>query len=71
MDDSVAYARNWRTVLLMDAALGVAVAVAGVVVLARSSPLLGVLLIGGGLAYLLPIARRARRWRALRREAGL
>jgi hypothetical protein len=70
IDDSAALARNWWTVLLVDAAMGLAVAVAGVAVLALWH-LLGVLMIGVGLAYLLPIARRARRWSGLRREAGL
>jgi hypothetical protein len=71
MDDSVAFAANWRTVLAIDAAMGFAVAFAGVAVLALLSPLLGVLLIGAGLVYVVPVARRARRWAGMRREVGL
>ena len=70
-DDSVAFAANWRTVLAVDGAMGLALALAGVVVLAAFQPLLGVLMIGAGLAYVLPVLRRARRWSAMRREAGL
>jgi uncharacterized membrane protein len=68
--DQVAFAANWRTVLLVDGLVGVAVAVGGLVLLAVERPLLGALAVAAGLAYVGLVARRAVRWRRLRAEAA-
>jgi hypothetical protein len=69
--DRPALAPNWRTVLAVDALLGVAAVVVGVLAGAGWSPLLGVVLVLAGLAYLAVGLRRARRWAGIRRAAGL
>ena len=71
ISDDAAYAANWRTVLAVDAVLGLAVVVGGAVLGVRSMPIVGSLLVVAGAAYLILIARRYLRWRALRRAAGL
>jgi len=71
LDDSTAYASNWRVVLAADAGLGLAVALAGLVVLATVHVVVGAMLVSAGLVYLIPVARRGGRWMALRRDAGL
>ena len=63
-DDSVAYASNWRIVLLADAGVGL-------VVLATVHVVMGAMLASAGMVYLFPVGRRARHWAALRRDAGL
>ena len=69
--DEAAFASNWRTVVLVDAALGVAVAVAGVAWAVVANPVLGVVTAAAGTAYTVVVARRFARWRRLRAEAGL
>ena len=71
LDDRAAYAVNWRTVLAVDASLGVAVVVAGLVLARRGAEVAGVLLAVAGVAYAALVARRYLRWRRLRAEAGL
>ena len=66
-----AYAVNWRTVLVVDALMGVIVAAGGVVALATWSVPVGIVLTGLGALYVVLVARRARQWQHLRREAGL
>lgn len=66
-DDRAAYAANWKTVLLVDAAIGWVVVFVGLF-LANA---LGLVLVGAGGAYLFLGLRRARRWKRLRAEAGL
>lgn len=66
-----AYAPNWRTVLLVDGALGAAVFVVGVVLMLVWSVFAGAAVGAFGATYTLLVARRARRWAALRRAAGL
>jgi hypothetical protein len=68
---TTAYAVNWKTVLAVDAAMGVVVAVAGVVALVVWNFALGVFLTGLGCFYVAMVARRARGWQHLRRQAGL
>ena len=70
-DDSVAYASNWRVVLLADAGFGLVGALVGLVILATVHVVMGAMLASAGLVYLFPVVRRARHWAALRREAGL
>jgi hypothetical protein len=70
-DDSVAYAANWRAVLAADAGAGVVLAAIGLAVIAFANILFGALLVALGAAYVVLVARRARHWAALRREAGL
>lgn len=71
-DDSAALAANWRTILLVDAAVGWALVLAGFVAAgAFEATVVGSLLVGAGVAYLLLGLRRARRWRRLRADAGL
>jgi hypothetical protein len=69
-DDTAAFARNWRTVLLVDALIGLAVTVAGVVAgLAGSAVWFAVAVLGA--LYVGAVARRYGRWRRLRGAAGL
>lgn len=66
-DDNAAYAQNWRTILLVDAGIGWALVVIGLI-LANA---LGLVLVVGGAAYLVIGFFRARRWKRLRAERGL
>jgi hypothetical protein len=66
-----AYAVNWKTVLAVDAAMGVVVALAGVVMIAVWNLYLGVALTGLGLFYVAMVLRRGRAWARLRTDAGL
>ncbi len=68
---TTAYAVNWKTVLAVDAAMGAVVALAGVVCMVVWNFPLGVFLTGVGLFYVAMVARRARVWQYLRRQAGL
>jgi hypothetical protein len=68
---TTAYAVNWKIVLAVDAAMGAVVALAGLVSMVVWSFPLGVFLTGLGLFYVAMVARRARGWQHLRREAGL
>lgn len=65
------FASNWRTVLAVDAAMGVAVAVAGIVVAAAWNLVAGGVLGSLGVAYVAAVVRRGRQWAELRRQAGL
>lgn len=65
------YASNWKTVLLVDAAVGFAVFVVGLAVIALWNLYVGAFIGSLGLVYVLLVARRARHWVAWRREAGL
>lgn len=69
--DQTAYASNWRTVLAVDALVGVLPLVLGLVLLARRTTLWGALLVTVGAAYVVLVARRALRWKRLRADAGL
>lgn len=71
LDDSAAYASNWKVVLLVDAGMALAVVGVGLAILATVHVVVGAMLASAGLVYLIPVARRARHWAALRREAGL
>ena len=66
--DQTAYASNWKTVLAADALVGALPVVVGLILVARGSILWGPLLLAGGVAYLVFVARRALRWRRLRRD---
>jgi hypothetical protein len=66
-----AYAVNWRTVLVVDAAMGLAVVVAGLIALVVWNFWLGAFLMATGCAYMGMVAFRADQWRRLRRDAGL
>lgn len=70
-DDSVAYAANWKTVLAADAGSGLVLVVIGLAVLVSVHVVVGAFLAALGIAYVLLVARRARHWAALRRDAGL
>ena len=65
------YASNWRTVLVVDAAMGVAVAIAGIVLAVVWNVVAGGLLGSCGVAYVVAVVRRGRQWAELRRQAGL
>jgi len=69
-DDTTAYAANWWTVLLVDALLGLA-AVVGGLLLGSYGNVLGIPLFVLGAAYVVFVFMRLRRWRRLRDEAGL
>lgn len=66
-DDSAAYAANWKSILLVDAGIGFASVVIGLVL----GNALGFVLVVAGAAYLLVGVFRARRWKRLRTERGL
>ncbi len=65
------FASNWRTVLIVDASMGAAVFVAGVVAAVVWNLIVGALLGVAGAAYVVAVARRGRRWAELRAQAGL
>ena len=69
--DEAAFASNWRTVILVDAALGLAVVVAGVAWAVVADAVLGAVTGAAGTAYTVLVARRFARWRRRRAEAGL
>lgn len=69
--DHVALAVNWRSVLVVDALVGVVAVVAGLVAVARVNVAGGALLIAGGLLYVGAVGRRYTRWKRLRADAGL
>jgi hypothetical protein len=70
--DDAALAENWRTILLVDAAIGWAAVLGGAVLyVADVIPLLGALLFGMGAVYVVFGLRRARRWRRVRADHGL
>ncbi len=71
LDDTVAYAANWKAVLAVDAGAGLALVGVGLVVLALVHVVIGALLAAVGASYVVLVGRRARHWAALRREAGL
>jgi hypothetical protein len=70
-DASAAYAANWRTVLAVDATLGVVALIAGLALALAVSAVVGAVLAVAGAGYAALVALRARRWAQLRREAGL
>ncbi len=67
----VAYAANWKTVLVVDASLGVALLVIGVALAIIWNPVIGGFIGSVGLLYVAFIAKRAQEWRELRHQAGL
>ena len=69
--DQAAMASNWRQVLVVDAAVGAVVVVAGLVVALFLSPAVGILISAAGIAYLVGGLLRWRRWARLRAAAGL
>lgn len=66
-DDNAAYAANWKRILLVDAGIGWALVVIGLIL----GNALGLVLVGAGAAYLVFGLFRARRWKRLRAERGL
>ncbi len=66
-----AYAVNWRVVLFVDALMGLAVVVAGLIALVVWNFWVGAFLMLCGCAYVGMVARRGDQWRRLRRDAGL
>jgi hypothetical protein len=68
---SAAAAANWRTVVAVDAAVGLVVLLAGVALSLLWQPVVGAGVASLGLVYTALVARRARRWAAWRRAAGL
>ena len=71
LDDSVAYAANWKAVLAVDAGAGLVLVAVGLGVLGLVHVVVGAFLAAVGATYVLLVVRRGRRWAALRREAGL
>ncbi len=68
---TAAYAINWKTVIAIDAAMGLVVVAAGFVAMVVWNLLLGAALSALGLFYVAMVLRRGRAWQQLRREAGL
>jgi hypothetical protein len=66
-----ALAPNWKRILYVDASLGVAVFVAGLIVAVVWVPVVGASIGALGGAYTWMVWRRSRDWRAQRRAAGL
>ena len=67
-NDGAAYASNWRTVLAVDAALGVLLAALGVLAAVLVDPIAGLVLVAVGFGYMVAVGSRARRWSRLRRS---
>jgi hypothetical protein len=67
----VALAPNWRRVLAVDAVVGVAALVVGVIVALGASLVAGAGLALIGSVYVTMVAVRARRWARTRRDYGL
>lgn len=67
-DDSAAFAVNWRTVLVVDALVGVLMAVVGVAAYFLWNIGVGLALMIVGAVYVVLVANRARRWSRLRRS---
>lgn len=65
------YASNWRRILIIDALLGVAFAVIGVLVMVRWNLWVGSFMGALGLTYVVAVFRRFLQWRWLRTKAGL
>ncbi len=65
------YARNWKTVLAVDASMGVAVVVAGLFLAVVWNPIGGGFLGSLGAVYVFLVAKRAATWAAWRRDVGL
>lgn len=68
--DEAAYARNWWSILLIDAGIGASAAVFGFWRWTAGSQLLGGALVVAGLIYVLIVGRRFLRWRQLRSRAA-
>lgn len=68
---AAAFAPNWKTVLAVDAGVGLCIVLIGVAVTLWVVAWLGSPVIGLGVLYVLLVGRRALQWRYLRREAGL
>ncbi len=68
---AAAFASNWKTVLAVDAGVGLAIVLVGVAVTLWVAAWIGSPIIGAGALYVLLVGRRALQWRYLRREAGL
>jgi hypothetical protein len=67
-DDLAAYAANWRTILVFDAAIGLLVMAAGVALVATGSRVVGVVMAAAGVGYTALVGARARRWHRLRSD---
>jgi len=66
-----AAAANWRTVVAVDASVGLVVLLAGMALSLLWQPVVGAGVASLGLVYTALVVRRARRWAAWRRAAGL
>lgn len=62
-------ASNWRTPIIVDTVIGVAIGVVGLVLAITWSPLPGGAIGAAGLTYAYMAIVRGRRWRRLREEA--
>lgn len=70
-DHSAALAGNWRTVLAVDASLGLGGLLAGLAAMVWLNLLVGGLIVAAGGTYVVLVVRRGIDWRAQRRAAGL
>lgn len=64
------YASNWKSILIIDAMLGLLVFWAGFLMILFWNVLLGAFVGALGLTYMVAVGRRYLQWRWLRREAG-
>lgn len=65
------YASNWKSVIVIDAMLGLGIAWAGFLMMLFWNVLLGAFVGALGLTYMVAVGRRFLQWRWLRRRAGL
>ena len=65
------FASNWRTVLAVDGAVGVAIFIVGATLAITWNPIVGGFIGSVGFVYVALVVRRGQDWARQRREAGL
>jgi hypothetical protein len=65
------YASNWKSVIVIDAMLGLGITWAGFLMMLFWNVLLGAFVGALGLTYMVAVGRRFLQWRWLRGKAGL
>jgi hypothetical protein len=65
------YASNWRSILIIDSMIGLAIAWAGFLMILFWNWFIGTFVGALGLTYMVAVGRRYLQWRWLRRRVGL
>jgi hypothetical protein len=65
------YASNWRSILVIDAGLGLLITAVGIAVMVLWNLFVGSFVAALGLTYVTAVGRRYLQWRWLRQRAGL